>query len=211
MFRKFNTARLRCRDFSIISSNCIGSRFYQELGLAYNTPFVGLFLHAPCYIKLVSNPELLNETIRQIFHSKYLSPKDIAYPIGCLGDDVELHFLHYANWRNAQETWQRRLERLNWNRLFWIFTDRDGCNPDLINQFDASVHQHKVCFTSTIYPGLKSVVYIKECEGMPCVVDLYSNINLIYRNFDLVEWLNGGSGRNPVILTLSRLFWSSFA
>jgi len=35
-------------NFSIISSNCVGAKIYQEFGLPYKTPFVGVFLFAPC-------------------------------------------------------------------------------------------------------------------------------------------------------------------
>lgn len=195
LFRKYNIARLRCRDFSIISSNCIGSRFYQELGLAYNTPFVGLYLHGPCFMQIVANPVLLCEKIHQVNYSKYSQKQHENYPIGCLGDEVEIHFLHYGSWSEAHEAWHRRLERLNWDRLFWIFTDRDECNSNLIKQFDASIHAHKVCFTATNYPDLKSVSWIKEYATLPMVGDLYTNFYLIYRNFDIVCWLNGESGK----------------
>lgn len=170
--------------------------------MAYNTPFVGLFLYAPCFIKLVACPELLKEELRPISCSRYTTAGGEEYknhyPIGCLGDILEIHFLHYANWDEAREAWYRRLARLNWNNLFWVFTDRDGCSPNLIREFDSSLHNNKVCFSATNYPELKSVVWIKECAGLSSVIDLYSNFSLVNRNFDFVNWLNekpGGAGQ----------------
>jgi uncharacterized protein (DUF1919 family) len=42
-------------EFCIISSNCIGSKIYQMLNLTYNTPTVGLFLYAPCFVKFAAD------------------------------------------------------------------------------------------------------------------------------------------------------------
>lgn len=50
-------SKLTNKDFTIISNNCWGAFVYQKFNLQYNTPFVGLFLFAPDYIKLLKNFE----------------------------------------------------------------------------------------------------------------------------------------------------------
>jgi len=52
-YRKKDSAKLQNKDFVLISRNCWGGQVYQWLNLPYNTPFVGLFLFGPCYMKLL--------------------------------------------------------------------------------------------------------------------------------------------------------------
>jgi uncharacterized protein (DUF1919 family) len=46
---------LKDKNFVIISDNCWGGEVYQWFKRPYNSPFIGLFLNGPCYIKLLSN------------------------------------------------------------------------------------------------------------------------------------------------------------
>ena len=47
--------RLRNKEFTIICDNCWAGKVYSELGIPYQTPFVGLFIFSPDYIKLLNN------------------------------------------------------------------------------------------------------------------------------------------------------------
>ena len=44
---------LRNRNVTIISENCWGGILCQYLGIGYNSPFVGLLVPAPDYIKIL--------------------------------------------------------------------------------------------------------------------------------------------------------------
>jgi uncharacterized protein (DUF1919 family) len=50
-----NVTSLKNTDFVIIANNCFGGQVYKSFGLPYNTPFVGMFLYGPCYLKLLQN------------------------------------------------------------------------------------------------------------------------------------------------------------
>ena len=39
--------RLKNKNFTIICDNCWAGKVYQELGLPYQTPFVGMFVFSP--------------------------------------------------------------------------------------------------------------------------------------------------------------------
>ena len=57
--------RLNNKNFTIVSNNCWGAEIYRELGLQYQTPFVGIAIFAPCYIKLVKDlPKYMGETLK---------------------------------------------------------------------------------------------------------------------------------------------------
>ena len=47
--------RLKNKNFTIICDNCWAGKVYQELGLPYQTPFVGMFVFSPDYIKMLKN------------------------------------------------------------------------------------------------------------------------------------------------------------
>jgi len=192
--------RLHNNAFTMVSSNCIGSRFYQELGFPYNTPFVGLFIYAPCYIQLLGDLDYyLKSDLTFISKSKYeemLPPekRNRDYPVGLVGD-VEIHFLHYHEETEAKDKWTRRIKRMNKENIFVTFTDRDLCTITQLNQFDQSKYQNKVCFTCKEYPSVKSSVWVNEYKNEPQVGDLYTEYYNLKKHFDFVDWLNGGTGR----------------
>ena len=100
-------------DFTIVSSNCLGSRIYQELTLPYNTPFVGLFLYTPCYIKLLQNlKDYLQRPITFIEISKYDEANKLRmslennYPIGLCWMILKFIFFIIELKRNVCESGQ---------------------------------------------------------------------------------------------------------
>lgn len=86
--------RLKNKNFTIICDNCWAGKVYQELGLPYQTPFVGMFVFSPDYIKMLKNLKHYlsgNIPLKFVKESKYIKDFDNAYPLALL-DDIELHF-----------------------------------------------------------------------------------------------------------------------
>ncbi|MGL4672106.1 DUF1919 domain-containing protein [Cetobacterium sp.] len=168
---------IKNKEVSVISNNCWGGFMYQRYNLKYNSPFIGLFIYAPDYIKLLKNLEQnLKSQLKFIKkeESKYrdkITLNEIKYPIGLLGEEIEIHFLHYKTKEEAEEKWQKRLKRIDFQNLVVKFSDRDLCNEDLIYEFDKLKYEKKICLTSREYKKLKSVYFIKECEGKESVYD----------------------------------------
>jgi uncharacterized protein (DUF1919 family) len=186
--------QLKNKTFTIISSNCWGSTVYEDVGIQYLTPTVGLFFYAPCYIKFLKNLEFfLSLDLQFIEKSKYEEANILRakkwYPLGIL-DGVEIHFLHYKTEADAKKKWIRRINRINFDNLFISFTDRDRCSVENIYEFDTLPFKNKVCFTAKEYKESKSVIWIKEYSGKPCVGDLYSERKIVARYFDAIDWLN---------------------
>jgi uncharacterized protein (DUF1919 family) len=191
-------SRLCAREFTIISNDCWGGAVYQSLQRPYATPFIGLSVMAPDYLRMLADlPRYLGSPLKFTDLSRYpplpLPPAVAArgyYPIGLLGGDVELHFLHYHTQAEAAEKWQRRLARVQFDRLFVkLSSGKDFCTEDLIREFDRLPYEHKVCFTDRRGLDLPSVIRLPDlvCDG-----------ELLYAvclpRFAVVDWLNGGSG-----------------
>jgi len=190
------------KDFTIISSNCWGGKIYQDLGIQYLTPFVGCFLHAPCYIQLLKNfNEYLFSDLSFKKESKYAITNKLRsengnyYPIGVLKNDVEIHFIYSKSEKEAETIWYRRRNRVNMENLFFSFTDRDLCSLSILEEFDNLPYPQKVVFTAQNYPHIKSSVWIKDCQKDPFVPDLFTNAYLYKKYFDVADWLNGGNGK----------------
>lgn len=181
-------------DTSIITSNCFAGRIMQDLGTHYNSPTLGLYFFAPDYLKFVSNLRyyLTEAKLEFVDSSKYeLGNERRAkwahwYPIGVLGGDVEIEFLHYYSEDEAAEKWYRRASRINWKDMIVIGMEQNLCNDQIMYDFDKLSFERKVFF-STKELNLKSVVAIKEFANSSDVGDPYKKGHVFYKY--LVDYL----------------------
>jgi uncharacterized protein (DUF1919 family) len=200
--RSILRARLNSRDFTVVSNNCWGSHIYQQLGRPYQTPFVGLFLAPECYVALVNRfrfylqqPLRFRTRSRHEYVNAFRDHRKLNYPIGCLGNDIEIQFLHYESEAEAEQKWTRRLDRVNRDdsKLFFKFCDRDGCTTDQLVSFDTSNVANKVCFVARPMKNLQHSIWIPE-RNSEQVRDGLQLSRLSPKYFDAADWINGGSG-----------------
>ncbi len=181
IFNKFKNRKIKNTDFSIISNNCWGNFVYQHYNLEYKTPFVGLFVFAPDYIIMLKDLKyyldkklVFIKSAESKYYNELIEFNVIdKYPIGAL-DDIEIHFLHYKDEEEAKTKWERRLKRINYNKLLIKFCDRDNCTEELLKEFEKLNYKNKICFTSKKY-NYKSTVFLKACEGLKMVDDEFEN------------------------------------
>lgn len=187
--------KLRNKTFTLISNNCWGSKVYKDLNIKYNTPFVGLFLYAPCYIKLLKNlDDYLKSELIFVNNSKYDSSNQYRenkwYPIGVLKDEIEIHFLHYKSEAEAKEKWNRRKQRMNMDNLFIEFSDRDLCTKELLKEFENLPFEYKVCFTAKNYIDISCAVQLKDYENEEHIGNIYEESYIVKKYFNVVGWIN---------------------
>ena len=189
-------ASIKSDNFTIISSNCIAGMVYQGLNLKYLTPTVGCFFYAPCFLKFVYNLRTyIDMPMEAITETQYLIAEDRRnannnfYPIGRLGD-IEVHFFHYNSFEEAKEKWQRRCERINWNNLYFTFTDRDLCTYEHLLKYDSLSGKKKVCFTAKRYDGIKSVCQISHYKNKAYVGDLVTERHVLDSVFSFKHFID---------------------
>ena len=180
-------------DFSIISDNCWGGFLYQHLRRPYLTPFAGLFMEPDCFLRMLADlRSCLAHPPRRAAASRYghleqargrLFPE---YPIGLLGDGIEVHFLHYATWEEALAKWLRRRDRIRWDRLYFKFTDRDGADPDLARRFLALPFPRKLYLTNRADVAGNEVV----CLGGRGAPTVHEGTWEFRRHMDVPAWLS---------------------
>lgn len=206
LIEKIETKKIkekRCKklinnNFSIISNNCYAGWVYRNFNLPYKTPTVGLFIMPDDYIKLINNLKyyFLECDLKFIDcnnskYKDYLKYKDErfgSYPIGLL-DDIEIHFLHYANEKEAKEKWNRRCKRVNWDNLILKFDDQNLCTFDNLKDFSRiKTSAKKICFVANQENKLdKDFIYVKEFKKDSYMIDdtWYNN-----KYVDLIKFLN---------------------
>jgi len=175
-------------SLSVFSSNCVGGCMLHDLNVRFNSPFVNLFLNAKDYLKFLHDPEKYCKLEFQELQT------DDAYPVGQLGD-LTFHFVHYKTFDEAVAAFRRRVKRINYNNLFVIFSEMDGCTYDDLIAFDHLPYQHKVVFTHLPYEDIHSSFYIEGFENAPCLGSILKWDKKIgrkiYDRFPFVAWLNG--------------------
>ena len=119
--------RLKNKDFSIIASNCNGTFMYYDMRIRYLTPTVNLVIEMNDFVKLAENLEAYME--KEIVKLE----SDVPYPTGML-DDIKIMFMHYPTFEEGVEKWNERKKRINWENLFIVGTEKDGCTYETIQR-----------------------------------------------------------------------------
>lgn len=128
-------SRIKNTTPTIISNNCIAGIIYHNLGLKFFSPTINLYISGWNYILFVEN---LEDYLKCELIEKKNSGKD--FPVGILLggeiEDIEINFLHYKTFQQAEEAWNKRKQRVNFDNLFFIyeFYERTG-TCEMLNRF----------------------------------------------------------------------------
>ncbi len=155
-------------NFTVISNNCWGGRVYKYLGLPYLTPTAGLYFFADDYLKFISNLHYyVNLPLRFInpeeskYYDELVSRGDTNRPIGVL-DDVEIVFRHYNSKEEAQEKWNRRKQRINYDNIIFKFSRKYRCTEKELRIFDSLPFKNKFFLNNRLPLKYGCEVYWKE-------------------------------------------------
>lgn len=158
-YKKWRCRRLKNRDFTIISSTCVGTLIYYDLNMKFLSPTINLTIGMNDFIRFAKNLKWYIDL--ELLESK--GEKQYLYPIGML-DDIKVCFVHYKNFEEAKQKWEERKKRINWDNLFFIGTEKGNCTYETIWNFDRLPYKNKVIFTHAEYPEITSAYYIKGFE-----------------------------------------------
>ncbi|GAC1399135.1 MAG: DUF1919 domain-containing protein [Vulcanimicrobiaceae bacterium] len=186
-------ARLRTTEFTVVSNDCWGAEVYKDLNLPFQTPLIGTFLAGPCYMRLVSDcSRILRSPLDFTTESRYAYVRELkaqsgSFPTGLLDDgNVEIHFLHYPSEAIAAAKWNKRVERIVDDRLFFKLSgDKDEFTDEDYATFDALPLEHKIALSKHPHAELASVLHVPDW-----VKDGKFMYERSLRLFDIVDWLN---------------------
>lgn len=190
-------ARVRSRDFSIISNDCFGGMAYEELAMRYESPFVGLFIEPDDYLRLLrdlrSSVERSIQFLERSRHdhiNRFREEIQRPYPIGVIGEDVEIHFLHYPSREAAESKWRRRAARIHWSQLRVKMAWHEHPQIEGLLQEFATLPLESKLIIAPIQLGGTDCVALRDFS-----TDGTQQYWRAHRAFDVAAWLDRGEVR----------------
>ena len=190
--------RLRHKDFSILSQNCIGGVLYRMLGMQMLSPTINMSIQDDNFLKLAQAPyKYIHDLEPFPIMDQYYDGKNMPYPVIGVGD-IRLNCMHYQSCEQAINDWNRRRKRFNFNKMFAVFASWDMHNNNYIDLLHLLEYPYvlfsydKVDDPNTII--LDHSIWKKDADGKiePFLTGYYKNG--YKRNFekviDFVEWIN---------------------
>lgn len=101
-----------------------------------------MFVHHDDYLKMLKNLKYYMECSLEFVEMGFDGNLKKYYPIVRCGD-VLRYFNHYESFEEAENCWNRRRKRIDWDNLFIEFFDED---KKLVDEFLSLPYNNKVCF-----------------------------------------------------------------
>ena len=148
---------------TILSNNCLGGFLYQDFNCKYYSPTISVQIPVFDFIKFVNNIELYKKC--DVFEAppfqhefSEIGGGVINFPCGLLGGDIRLLFQHEKQFYIAKGKWNRRMQRIDCNRIVVIlFVCENQFTDELLEEF-SSIKYHKVIVTTN-----KNSIKFKNC------------------------------------------------
>ncbi|MBQ6250264.1 DUF1919 domain-containing protein [Ruminococcus sp.] len=201
---RFRRIGLHNTDFTIISNNCWGGCVYDQYGLQYRTPTIGLWMGAEDYIKFISDLDrYLNSELVQISceefhlysvvkarHERGKYDKPLSEMVFGRLDDVDIFFLHYSTFEEAKQKWDRRKKRIDRKNIIYKFNDQNCFEKRFFEDF-SRIDGKKLFFTcDEEYKGKENAVVYPEATPAAEGGGVVDDTDLSRLPFDLKEFLN---------------------
>ena len=193
LYRKYyrNRYMKKCRqrivnkDFSIISHLCVGGIIYDNLGLPYLSPTVGLSIERKEFVKFATN---LKHYLAQ---DLVFIPSEDQFPVALL-DDITIRFKHYETEQEAKEKWERRKERINYDNLFFIAADWVKFSEEELEKVRQAGYKGIAILSHTPNNLAETIIipYHDSMEIWPFDKDK-KGFRQFEKYWDYVSWLNG--------------------
>lgn len=158
LYLKRKRKKLKNNNPTIISNNCVGGVISHDLGQQFCSPTVNLYFKADEYIRFIKN-------LRQYLSLELVEVEsEFSYPVGMLGD-IHIYFMHYHTFKEAKQKWDERKMRVDFDNLYVMMVEKEGCNEAIMREFDSLNYSHKVLFTHKSYPDICCSYYVKGFES----------------------------------------------
>lgn len=202
MRNSFLRHRIKNKDFTIISRDCLGGYIYHKLGMKFLSPTINLFMNADdfayfcCYLdEYINNANLEYEKIGNIVGKDFpiclLKPRNKTLPV------IEISFNHYDSFEQAKEKWEERSKRINWNNIYVINDlahDHIECyfKKESIEVFNQVKYKKVVLCTKDL--GYNDQFIIKEPKNVdyPFMIRIKNKLTRkqYFEKFNYIKWLN---------------------
>ncbi len=190
--------RLKNRDFTLLTPNCLGGILLHDLDLRFLTPTVNLMMTQTDFLQFVLHiKEYLAGQLQFVEKPNEVCPcAELVY-----GDlsPVTVFFTHYDTPEEAESKWRERAKRINYDNLFVFIEERDGITENNLKALGKLHVRGLVAFTCNEYPNLPYSVYLPQYQSLGEVGNILKKNILddsreFERYFDFVRWFNEADG-----------------
>lgn len=186
-FRNKQRRRLKNRNFTLLTGNCVGGYIYHQLGLKFTSPTINMMILNRDFKKLITN---LNYYM-SLSPVPYISPDFPDIPAAILGDII-LHFTHYKTFEEGRDAWNNRKKRIDYHNLYIIISDINLTDQDIKELSDVKCKKlvvmtsrdfdYDYCLNIPIFKGME---HVGELLGKTI-----SGKWKFEKYFDFVGWVN---------------------
>lgn len=134
--------RLKTKDFSILSQNCVGSIWYHDLGLRFTSPTINMKFDPNDWIKFLDNFEYYINTPISFEQS------DKPYPVGRIGNDIFVEFVHYHSQQEVLEKWEQRCKRIYSRKAILAF-DEGMTDENVLRFLAMNCYKNRLLFINS--------------------------------------------------------------
>ncbi|MBO4562932.1 MAG: DUF1919 domain-containing protein [Clostridia bacterium] len=192
--------RLKNRDFSIISSNCVGGVMSHDLKERFNSPTVNLWFKPDDFFTFIGDLDYyLSAEVVEAFED------GIDYPIGRIyrGETfVTIYFMHYGSFDKAVKKWNERADRVRKNNMYVVFEypaidDTPEEQAEMKRKFDSIHYDNKIMITKESDLSGDNIVHMRFYDKIVSAGGIlkYKNKFSVKRyldDYDYVSFLNSG-------------------
>lgn len=193
---RIERSRLKNRNFSVLSQNCVGCVMLHDLGQPFNSPTVNLYMSSPDYIVFLEKPtDFIGQKLTFVESDKRYPKGLLFYEDGGEKKSISLYFPHDNDTEKIQNDWLRRSKRVNYDNLYIIATDRDGLTKEIMERFSKLPYKHKILLSSKPYSEFSFVQYFKQYKDLDQLTSMVDIVNIFGKReygqgWDYVKWLN---------------------
>ncbi len=185
--------RERLKDISVISTNCAGGEICYLLDIGFRSPFVNISMDRSEFIRMCARLKEYMELSLQVQKNETGSCEGILEG-KCL-PPVTIRFPHDTEPETVVKNWERRKNRINYDKLVLIVDDR-GLNEKDFEIFDQIPAFRKVCLTADDRSErwswcFQMLEYAGETEVGEYNAKSSDGLWAFCKTWDYVSWLNG--------------------
>jgi uncharacterized protein (DUF1919 family) len=101
-------------------------------------------------------------------------------------DNIEIVFLHYGSADVVLEKWNRRVQRINWDRIILKFSYQNECDDDLVREFLKIEDYPKFVFVGKPITNDSDEIIFKRAQGKE-TVDETVNFNRFINPINIIN------------------------
>lgn len=201
--------KLRSKEITLLTPNCLGGILYHDLGLRFLSPTVNLMMTQTDFLDFVMHlDEYINGEFEFIKIEEHKCP--CAYLSRSNSDKrIKDVFTHYNDEKEALDKWNSRKERINKDNIFIFIEERDGITKQDLEKLASLKVKGIVAFTCNEYKDMPYAVYLPKYHKDGEVGNILKKNHLTGKReyekyFDFVKWFNEADGAPYTVQTFCK-------